>query len=121
MKHFILTFALFFGIAGAGFAQKTKKETKKEIVHKEKKAKANSYQAPASKDNTKAVADSSKGKLLTNNRRIYHWKDGQRATPTGHEATGTGSGYSALKKRPKPLAKDTISPKKARIPKKDKQ
>ena len=32
------------------------------------------------------------------NRKTYQWKDGQRATPTGHEATGTGSGYAALKK-----------------------
>lgn len=31
-----------------------------------------------------------------NNRKIYNWKDGQRATPTGHEATGTNGGYAAL-------------------------
>jgi hypothetical protein len=31
-----------------------------------------------------------------NNRKMYQWKDGQRATPTGHEATGTGSGNAAL-------------------------
>ncbi len=31
-----------------------------------------------------------------NDRRIYKWKDGQRATPTGHEATGMGGGYAAI-------------------------
>lgn len=31
-------------------------------------------------------------------RKMYNWKNGQRATPTGHEATGTGSGYSAIRK-----------------------
>lgn len=33
------------------------------------------------------------------NRKIYHWKDGQRATPTGHVATpSNGSQYAAIKK-----------------------
>lgn len=31
-------------------------------------------------------------------RNIYYWKSGQRATPTGHEATGLGGGYAALQK-----------------------
>jgi hypothetical protein len=34
-----------------------------------------------------------------NDRKIYKGKDGQRATPTGHEATGTNSeSYQSLKK-----------------------
>lgn len=45
---------------------------------------------------------SKKGKMVQtdslNDRKIYNWKDGQRATPTGHDATGTGGGYAALKK-----------------------
>jgi hypothetical protein len=39
----------------------------------------------------KAVASDS-----LNDRKIYNWKDGQHATPTGHEATGTNGGYAAL-------------------------
>ena len=31
-----------------------------------------------------------------NNRKNYKWKNGQQATPTGNEATGTNSGYSAI-------------------------
>ena len=122
MKHFVLIIAIFFGLQHAVSAQTTKKQTKKEAAKAErKKVKANTYQAPPSGKDSTLTADSAKRKVLTNNRRIFHWKDGQRATPTGHEATGVGAGYSALKKRPKPLAKDTLSPKKARIPKKDKQ
>jgi hypothetical protein len=34
---------------------------------------------------------------VINQRNVKHWSDGQRATPTGHQATGVGSGYSALK------------------------
>ena len=33
-----------------------------------------------------------------NNRKMYNWKDGQRATPTGHEATGTGGSAAPLPK-----------------------
>ena len=33
-----------------------------------------------------------------NQRKIYKWPSGQRATPTGEEATGTGAGYSSGKK-----------------------
>jgi len=33
-----------------------------------------------------------------NNREMYNWKDGQRATPTGHEATGTGGSAAPLPK-----------------------
>ena len=29
-------------------------------------------------------------------RKIYHWKDGTTATPTGHEATPVGGGYASL-------------------------
>ena len=37
--------------------------------------------------------------IKLSNRKIYHWKDGQRATPTGHKATSSnGSQYAALKK-----------------------
>lgn len=31
-----------------------------------------------------------------NNRKNYKWRNGQQATPTGNEATGTNGGYSAI-------------------------
>ncbi len=68
----------------------------------------NAYSAQSSQGKKGDVADDVAAKNNLNNRRIYHWKDGQRATPTGHEATGVGGGYSALMKRKKPLAKDTV-------------
>lgn len=37
------------------------------------------------------------------NRKIYHWNNGQRATPTGEEATSSNdNSYSALRKDPIP-------------------
>ena len=33
-----------------------------------------------------------------NNRKIYHWQSGQRATPTGEEATPTNGGYQSIKR-----------------------
>lgn len=51
---------------------------------------------------TYKVKKSKKAKKLPsevlNNRRIYHWESGQRATPTGEEATPTNGGYQSLKK-----------------------
>jgi hypothetical protein len=41
---------------------------------------------------TKAPSDT------LNDRKMYNWKDGQRATPTGHEATGTGGSAAPLPK-----------------------
>lgn len=35
---------------------------------------------------------------VLHNRKIYHWQNGQRATPTGHEAAPTGGGYQSLKR-----------------------
>lgn len=57
-----------------------------------------------SSKNTGAVSNSSKNKNAKkakpserlNNRKIYHFKNGQRSTPTGNEATPVGGGYSAL-------------------------
>ena len=42
-----------------------------------------------------------------NQRKTYKWKNGQRATPTGQEATGTGSGYTSLSKD-SATTKDTV-------------
>ena len=47
---------------------------------------------------SKQITKSTDSSQLSN-RKIYQWKDGQRATPTGHNATpSNGSQYSALKK-----------------------
>ena len=35
---------------------------------------------------------------VINQRDVKHWGNGQTATPTGRQATGIGSGYSALRK-----------------------
>jgi hypothetical protein len=54
-----------------------------------KKVKAHHYKQRTQKTDT----------VKLSNRKIYHWKDGQRATPTGHVATpSNGSQYSAIKK-----------------------
>lgn len=45
-----------------------------------------SYQA---KKNVVRLSNMQRAAL--NNRKIYHWKNGQRATPTGHEATGSNT------------------------------
>lgn len=34
--------------------------------------------------------------VIGNNRLILHWSNGQRATPTGHQAAAMGGGYAAL-------------------------
>lgn len=55
-----------------------------------------------SKRTSKSEAEKSrkqkKKKAALNHRRIYNWKTGQRATPTGQEATGVGSGYQSGRK-----------------------
>jgi hypothetical protein len=55
----------------------------------QKKVKAHHYKQRTQKTDT----------VKLSNRKIYHWKDGQRATPTGHVATpSNGSQYAAIKK-----------------------
>ncbi|MGZ3839845.1 MAG: hypothetical protein ACXVMS_11480 [Flavisolibacter sp.] len=45
-------------------------------------------------------------KAHLSNRNIYHWSNGQKATPTGTEATSSnGEGYAALKKDTAKLVK----------------
>lgn len=107
MKQIVLGLVVLFAMAESASAQQAREKTstKKDKV-------ANSLRPVDSTDLIwRTGIDSLRGsKVLKNNRRIYHWKNGQRSTPTGHEATGVGSGYSALKKRPLPLAKDTVPP-----------
>lgn len=55
--------------------------------------------AKAKKDTVtpKALKGKQPSQVL-NNRKIYHFKDGQRSTPTGNEATPVNGGYAALGK-----------------------
>ncbi len=93
MKHIFLTLFSVLAFTTLTFSQDTKKHpVKKKIV----------------KHSNQAVKPIDSANL--SNRKIYHWKDGQRATPTGHNATpSNGSQYSALKK-------DTLI-----VPKKEKE
>ncbi len=114
MKHIILFICLFFGIAGTTSAQTTKNTDKQTTKKSTKKtAKKTKKKGTTAKATNQKNANARKKPSPLNDRRIYHWKDGQRATPTGHDATGTGGGYSALKKDTLvPTAKDTTSAKK---------
>ena len=50
----------------------------------------------AQSKNSKGTKSKAAASDTLNDRNMYNWKDGQRATPTGHEATGTNGGYAAL-------------------------
>jgi hypothetical protein len=63
------------------------------------KSTANSSAKVTKKTTAKKIKKSTiKKKAPLNNRKEYEWKNGQQATPTGHEATGINGGYSAIKK-----------------------
>jgi hypothetical protein len=47
---------------------------------------------------TKNKKGTKKPSEVLDNRKVYRWKNGQRATPTGQEATSINGGYSAIKK-----------------------
>jgi len=97
MKRVILSAIFFFGVGAYASAQSTGST-------------GTSAGSGASKSSTsKKPSDS------LDNRKIYHFKDGQRATPTGAEATpsSTGGGFAAIGKdtTPKvvePATKDTM-------------
>lgn len=93
MKRWILSAAVMLLLAGGVQAQTTEKKATNKTTHSTHKAKAKkSTQKGARPKPVKVTSDS------LNDRRIYNADNGQRATPTGHEATGTGSGYSSIKK-----------------------
>lgn len=82
MKHIILIAAFSFGAALTAGAQTTGSNSSNATTH-------------ASEGKTKK---NQKKKVSLNHRRNYNWNTGQQATPTGQEATGVGSGFSAIKK-----------------------
>jgi hypothetical protein len=85
MKRVILATMILLGISAAASAQTATGNASKT------KGAASSTKKATTK---KAVKPSD----TLNNRKIYHFKNGQRATPTGHEATPSsiGGGYAAL-------------------------
>ena len=86
MKRVILSAFLLFGVTAIVSAQTTKKSSKAVIVRK----------ASENKKVTKSAQ--AKNTVKLNNRKIYHWTNGQKSTPTGQEATSSnGSGYAAIK------------------------
>ena len=92
MKRMILSAALVLLVAGGIQAQTTQHQTTHKEVRTTKVKKAKTRKAPKTKA-LKVTSDS------LNDRRMYKASNGQAATPTGHQATGTGEGYSSIKKR----------------------
>ena len=91
MKHLILSAVLALCLCAVASAQNTeKKSTHRKPAHTVSKKTSSQSSAPAALDN----------------RKNYEFKNGQRSTPTGAEATGTntdtyvaGKKDSALKKQ----------------------
>ena len=86
MKRMILAAVLAIAITSVASAQTTS---------------GSSQNAGSTKNSTSTSTKkkSSKSKTPLNNRKNYNWKDGQSATPTGHEATpSNGTQYSAIRK-----------------------
>lgn len=101
MKRMILMGLALVLTAGATHAQKsnskaTNDKTRSSATTKKTKKGNSAKTKKDSSANSKTAKQQKPAKL--NHRKIYHWETGQRATPTGQEATGVGSGYSAIKK-----------------------
>lgn len=99
MKQIILSIAMAAGISSVAAAQTsggsssngTSVSSASDIQTSGKKSTAKGKKGKGSKAQTKKTDSLDQSKM-------YNWKDGQRATPTGHEATGTGGGYAAIAK-----------------------
>lgn len=85
MKRVILATMVFLGMSAAASAQTATGKASRTTSTASSSTKAKAKKAVKPSD-------------TLNNRRIYHFKNGQRATPTGHEATPSsiGGGYAAL-------------------------
>ena len=91
MKRLILSAAMALLVAGGAAAQTTEKQ-KAVKTEKAKKVTAKKTAKAARVKTVKVTSDS------LNDQRMYKANNGQAATPTGHQATGTGEGYASLKK-----------------------
>src|SRR5690242_8503759 len=93
MKKIVLSAALLFSISLVGSAQSTQKKS----VPKKKVPTTTVHATTHQANSTTAHQGSAPTPL--DNRKIYEWKNGQRSTPTGEEATGVNSdNYVAGKK-----------------------
>jgi len=92
MKRFVMATIILAGISSAASAQTSGSNSSNSTSVSSSTATKSSTKGGKKAGAKKAVTDS------TNNRKMYNYKDGQRATPTGHEATGTNGGYAALGK-----------------------
>lgn len=97
MKRVILATAVMLVLAGGVQAQTTEKKVAKKEATTAHKAKAHKTTTKKT-TTTKKVKGIKATSDVLNDRRIYKADNGQRATPTGHQATPTGGGYAALKK-----------------------
>ena len=101
MKRVILSAIFLCGLAVAGSAQTSGNSSR------------NTGAASSTAKNKKSKEALRPSDTL-NNRKIYHFKNGQRSTPTGYEATPStiGGGYAAIGRdkaasTPPPPAKKT--------------
>lgn len=92
MKRLILAAGIMLLITGGAAAQASEKKQKEIKTAKAKKVTAKKTSKAVRVKPVKATSDS------LNDRRMYKANNGQSATPTGHQATGTGEGYASLKK-----------------------
>jgi len=89
MKRLILTLVITTGIASLASAQSAGRST------------STTTPAVSSRGSATTTPEGRSTTLKFQNldqRDIYHWSTGQRATPTGEQAIATNSGYAALKK-----------------------
>ena len=106
MKRLIFTSAIIIGCVSFASAQRAGRATATKTPPVNNTSAMNSASSHTAKAGAPAPGTLS-GKsnkeqatvLKIDNRDIYHWKDGQRATPTGNEATGSNdNSYVSLKK-----------------------
>lgn len=88
MKRILLTSALFFGLAYMASAQTTGSSSPN----------GPTVSSSSTTSQSKTTGNTKGQNAHLNNRKVYKWKDGQRATPTGHQATGTGGNEAPLPK-----------------------
>jgi hypothetical protein len=95
MKRTMMAVVFFFTATCIVSAQSTKtghKQATKKEVHAKTTKKTKVKKAPKNKILLKQDS------VDLSNRKIYHWTNGQRSTPTGQDASAVGSGYAAIRK-----------------------